>query len=835
MAGNKYDVTTVFKADISQFSDSVKSLQRYISTVNSEFNKASGGSKDWANSQDGLKAKITQLTKTLYAHEKILEELQNEYNAMSEEERTSTEYGQKLALQINKTSTAISKAKNDIDKYNKALVENNSEAGKNITAAQKLRNTIEKQEKSLADLKEDYLNVTLVQGKNSKEAKNLKSQIDKLNKELNENKGKLGEVGEAAKESGDGFTVAKGAIAGFIAGGLIALVGATSKAISTVLGLADATREYRQTLATLDTAANDAGVSTDYVRDKFTDLMGVFNDEGSVTEGLNNLLTAGFDEKSLDDVTAGLEGAALKWKDTLKFEGLADSLQEWIGSGGKNLTGNFAELLERMGYNLEEVQEKTAKMTDEQRRTYVTNLLAAEGLNTVSESYREQNKDMVDAQKANVDYQNTVANLGAKVEPITTKIRKGFTRLLEKVIELVDGVDLEAFGEKIDTAFDKVINEILPKLIDGLSWIIKNKDTIIAGIVGIGAAFVAWKVVGIIQAVVKAMKGMTLAQAALNLVMSLNPIGLIVTAIAGLVAAFIYLWNNCEAFRKFWINLWENIKKVADIVWKAIKGFFKSAWEFIKSIWSGAGKFFSNIWKGIQKAFSAVGSWFSNLFQKAWNGVKNAWSGTKKFFSNIWSGIKNVFSSVGSWFGNIFKKAWTAIKNAFSSVGSFFGGIWETIKSKFTSIGTKVGNAIGGAFKKAINAVLATVEKAINAIPNAVNGAIGKINELTGMNIGKMGTVSLPRLAQGGIVDKATIVQIGEAGKEAVIPLEKNTKGLKEIAHLVAEEIGVKGGGVTVNNYNTFSGMRTTRYALHRATNESIASWKLVIASQGGR
>ena len=51
--------------------------------------------------------------------------------------------------------------------------------------------------------------------------------------------------------------------------------------------------------------------------------------------------------------------------------------------------------------------------------------------------------------------------------------------------------------------------------------------------------------------------------ATLGKAMFATPIGLILTGITALVTAFIYLWNNCEGFREFWINLWENIKEKA--------------------------------------------------------------------------------------------------------------------------------------------------------------------------------------------------------------------------------------------------------------------------------
>lgn len=699
MAGNKTDITTHFKADISQFSESITSLKRYISTVNSEFRLATKGSSDWAKSQDGLKAKITQLNRSLQAQEQIVAELEKEYDKVASEQGENSQAAQKLTIEINKYRAAISKTKNDINKFNKNLDE-------------------------LGDTAED-------------------SEDD------------LENLDDATRKLDDGFTIAKGAVAGFIANGLTALVGAAKNAVSSVLGLAEATREYRQTLATLDSASKDAGVSADYVRDKFTDMMGVFNDEDSVTEGLNNLLTAGFDEKSLDDITGSLEGAALKWKDTLKFEGMADSLQEWIGSGGESLSGQFAELLERMGYNLDEVKDKTAGMTAEQRRTYATNLLAAEGLNTVSEEYRKNNKDMVDAQTANVAYQNSVAEMGARIEPITTKIREGFTRILEKLLELTENVDFEAIGTAIEGAFQYLIDTILPAIINGFQWIIDHKDILLAGIVAIGSAFAAWKIVGIITSVVKAIKNMSAAMKVLNAVMKANAIGIVITAITALVAAFIYLWNNCEGFRKFWQNLWKS--------------------------------------------------------------------------------LKDMVKPVVDWLGKAFKNVVDNIKATFNGLVQFFSGVWDLITGNFKSAGTKIGDAIGGALKSAINSALRIVEGAINLVPNAINGAIGLINKLPNVNIGRIPTVSLPRLAKGGIVDRATIAQIGEAGREAIVPLERNTQGLREMAGMVAEELKLAGlGGNNITYNNTFTNMPTTRYAMRKAMADSKGMYQLYKAVQGG-
>lgn len=138
------------------------------------------------------------------------------------------------------------------------------------------------------------------------------------------------------------------------------------------------------------------------------------------------------------------------------------------------------------------------------------------------------------------------------------------------------------------------------------------------------------------------------AFAALNTTVLANPIFLIIAAIAALVAAFIYLWNNCEEFRQFWIDLWENIKEIAVAVWNALKNFFTKAWEAIKTtaetVWNAIKEFFTGLWEGIKGVFTTVVNAISTFLSNAWNGIKNTvttvWNAISTFFSNIWNKIK---------------------------------------------------------------------------------------------------------------------------------------------------------------------------------------------------
>jgi phage-related protein len=239
----------------------------------------------------------------------------------------------------------------------------------------------------------------------------------------------------------------------------------------------------------------------------------------------------------------------------------------------------------------------------------------------------------------------------------------------------------------------------------------------------------------------------------MNAAMMANPIALVVALLAGLVVAFVYLWNNVEGFRKFWINAWNLIKSAA-----------------------------SKAKDAITKAFSNFGSWFKEKFSQIQKAGQNAMDKVKGFFTSAKTKITSTFSNIGSWFGDKFRSAWHGVKNAFSNWGSFFSGLWTKIKSKFGSIGTSLGKTMGDAVKSGLNKVLSTIEKTINKGIGLINSAIRLANKLPGISVGTVPKINLPRLAKGGVLEKGQIGLLEGSGAEAVVPLENNRAWLSKVA-----------------------------------------------------
>lgn len=110
------------------------------------------------------------------------------------------------------------------------------------------------------------------------------------------------------------------------------------------------------------------------------------------------------------------------------------------------------------------------------------------------------------------------------------------------------GASMDEFSKSLGNAAEGAIDfaeDALPVVIDGLTWIMDNSELVISGITGIAAATFYHSTLGpAIQSVTTAWhtyktanEAATFSQYALNTAMSLNPAGLLITAIVGVTAA----------------------------------------------------------------------------------------------------------------------------------------------------------------------------------------------------------------------------------------------------------------------------------------------------------
>lgn len=386
--------------------------------------------------------------------------------------------------------------------------------------------------------------------------------------------------------------------------------------------------------------------------------------------------------------------------------------------------------------------------------------LSLDDLGTSLDDYSDKVNDTFEAtQDPWNDMQTTFNELKKTLSELGSAFLTAVKPAIEKVSKVVS--DLSKWFSSLDSGTQEMIATIIGLVaVISPALIVLGKIVSVVGslfsIIGTVVGFISGTVIPIISTVVGFISG-TVIPAISTVVTTL---GWPVVAIAGIIAAIVLLWNNCEWFRD-----------LVMVCIDAIVGFFRSAWDMIVSIFSTFVDFFGGLWQGIVDIYNAIPQFFSDIFNGAVANVQSAWSGITGFFSGVWSGITGVFGDVAGWFRKTFENAWTAVKNVFSTGGKIFDGIKEGISNVFKGIVNKL---IDG-----INKVVSVPFNAINTMLNTIRTIDIPIVGQPFKNLWSKNPVSvpkLPKLATGGWVDSPTIAMIGEGKEPEIVAPESKMK-----------------------------------------------------------
>jgi phage-related protein len=408
---------------------------------------------------------------------------------------------------------------------------------------------------------------------------------------------------------------------------------------------------------------------------------------------------------------------------------------------------------------------------------------------------KQDNIDILEALGFSKDTASQIVNIADNIRGAFENIGAIIGNVIE-IVNLFNGGLLgisanEQIVNGIGSAFENVtgfLKTASEKIKEFTDWLKKSPaamDGLKSAVVGITAAWTGYKVVmGIIKgieivrnATLAITNGLMLAQfvrtgaltaaeaanaaatmgasgafGIFNAVLSANPIGIVVTAIAALVAGLIWFFTQTKTGQKIWSGfvswikdawqgisdffsgLWSGISDGAKNIWAGVQAVWAAHVEAIKAIWNGVTEFFSNLWDGIKSAFTTA--WtaitqavmtivqpFIDVFVSLWNNVKDGlskmWDGVKMVFQGAWEFIKSIvmgaaliiidlltgnFGKLGEDMGLI----WDSIKNAISMV-------WEGLKLYFSG----VVDAIVGYAKT----VFETLVSALQAVWDSITGA----------------------------------------------------------------------------------------------------------------
>ena len=329
--------------------------------------------------------------------------------------------------------------------------------------------------------------------------------------------------------------------------------------------------------------------------------------------------------------------------------------------------------------------------------------------------------------------------------------------VVEKFQEWIDSGDALNEATELFSTGIELVSGAISLLIEGLAsvvnygvqfttWLASGSDgadafmavlTGIATVIALVTAKMAAHAIaaGAYQVAMMAVQGVTNlvagAQAALNAVMSANPIGILVVAIAGLVAALIYLYNNNET-----------VRAEIDAAWQAIKTAVEVAIEGIKAALDAISEFIVATWETITGTIDAAMTMISTVVSTAWNAIGTLISTVLTTISTtittIWSAITSTISTTMDNIKNKITTIWTTIKTSITNVITL---IKSTVTNGFTTMVsnlaaplTNMKNAITGAFNSVKNTIKGVIDSAVkwgsDLIDNFVSGIKNNISKV---------------------------------------------------------------------------------------------------------
>ncbi|MDF2820184.1 MAG: hypothetical protein K0R15_625 [Clostridiales bacterium] len=408
--------------------------------------------------------------------------------------------------------------KKKLTELTKGLEESTKKYGENDKVTQSWQQSVNNASAELNKMEKELRNNSKYLNEAVKSTDGMAKSIDEFGKEAKTSKGKVEgfneEIAKVKEGTKDFAKIVGGAFVGVISG---------------IVAVSEKTKEYRNDFAKLEQNAKTAGANINDVSGELKNLDAITGETDSNIEALSNLMKAGFTGSNLQTAVENLSGAVIQFPDTMKIEGLSDGLQETLATG--KAIGPFSELLERLGYNLDDFNKGLANCTTEaDRQKYALDVLAKTGLSKVNDGYRKNNEELIKNSDAQFELREKMSDIARTTAPLMNR----------------------AMGA-LATGVGDLAKNALPILVDGLDWIMDNGDTIATVVGGIGAGVATLKVGTGIKGVVDSIKsigtesdGSKSLFGGLTTALTGNPVAMAAIAVGTITAAILLIKNATE-------------------------------------------------------------------------------------------------------------------------------------------------------------------------------------------------------------------------------------------------------------------------------------------------
>lgn len=647
------------------------------------------------------------------------------------------------------------------------------------------------------------------------------------------------DVEDAAKDADDALEEAGDSASSF-ADHLKAdiLVEGIKQIVSGIKDLNEETKEYRKIMGTLETSSEAAGYSAEETSEAFSQLYGALGDDQSAATTTANLQAIGASQKDINSLISSAVGAWAKYGDSIPIDGLAESINETIRAG--QVTGTFADVLnwgskegETFGVMLKENTEENEEWnkavqdassaedffnlalqdaeTQADRTNLVLQAMADQGLSDVGDAWYSNNKDIVDANNAQLEFTKKAAELSERVQPVLTAVQEGINGIMQAILDATAGIDMDTIVGYVQSFFDAISNVV--------SFLIENKEIVIGVIGAIGLALTALKIGEFVQS---AISGISAISSALPF---------LIAGIVALIAVLVLIVTKGEEIKAWLAGFNEWLQGVFATDWTEIFG------PVLGNVLNGFFSLLKGIWDGVYQILNGVIDFIQGIFTGNW---EQAWSGVQQIVSGVWDTItglitgacdliEGILLGLDSWLQGVFKTDWTEIfgpglgdiinafmrnvENTWNAIKQIFQGVIDFVKGVFTGNWKQAWQGVVNIFGGLFNSLINMVKAPLNGIIGLLNGAVGAINSLIGglnsisftmpkwLGGGHFGLSipyipNIPYLAKGGILSQGSAI-VGEAGPE-LLTMMGNRAMVQPLTSNTTNQTDVGGVNITV-------------------------------------
>lgn len=581
--------------------------------------------------------------------------------------------------------------------------------------------------------------------KAEREAEDARKALDKYNDEVDQTDKKTskatGSLSKFASGLGKGLAgaakIGAKAIAGMAAG--IAAAG------TALVAAAESTREYRNEMAKLNTAFTQNGKSAETAYNVYSDLQGVLGETEQAAEAANHLAKLSLNEKELSKLTQSLTGVYANFGVSLPLEGLTEAINHTAKLG--EVQGPLADALEWSGIAADDFNAELEKCTNEQERQELIVSTLNKLYGKSGEAYRENNKAIIEANKATEKWNASLAKIGGAIEPLITMVKTLAADALGQLAPMVENV-AKAFQEGIPQgaqAFGDMLGGLVNSIVEYAPKVVKTAVTLVNSLIkGLSdnQKSIAKGAVEIVATLANGILSMLpqIIQLGLDLIVSLangiaENLPTLIPAIMGVIMQIVHILTDPANLTNLLTAALTIIKELAYGLMDAIPQLVNAINQIVMNI----GWFLTDP-KNIEMLLNAALQIVIALGTGILNAIPVFLENMVTFYAKIFDNFKSVdWGQLGKnlveGFKNGISKAWTNLKKWFKDLFGDLTGIAKKIlgiaspSKVFAKLGGFTAEGFGVGFEDEFAHVKDDMEDALNFNDASVgiNASIRKV------------------------------------------------------------------------------------------------------------